>query len=511
MNDSEQNLETPEIQPEPVPDTDSQQPAAAPPEAAPEETAQPADSQPVPVEPVSTPVSEPVASGQPATQYVHSETPEPVQKTHPKRTRLIVGLAAVFLSVTILLTAVTAIVAYNFANRQKTDATTQTTTAMTSPSTQKPSTQKPESQQPTPSPTTAQSGQTQSTTAISGSVTDKYFSIADAATKQSPGKTALTIMQIAKMAKPAVVAISTESRIQNSLGQTGIVDAAGSGFIITANGYIVTNYHVIEGAQTISVALDDGQIFPATVVGSDQRNDIAVLKINGTNLPTVSLGESASLEVGELAVAIGNPLGELSGTVTAGIISALDRQVTIDGMTMTLLQTDAAINSGNSGGALINSFGEVIGINNAKSAGDGIEGLGFAIPIDTAKPAIESLIRFGYIQGRPKIGIGTRDVTKQMAEYYSLPQGVYVSSVEAGSAASIAGIKVGDVIIKADGKEILTTDALNDAKTSHKVGENMSITLVRDGQEMTVQLTLKEDMPTEIKPAAFNPNSGNII
>lgn len=454
------------------------------------------------------------APGQTASQYVHASAPQPApQSTHParpKRTRMIIGLTALFLSVTIILTAVTAIVVYQLANRQNPAATTQApsaTTAMTSPTTGQPGTQP--TTRPT-SPTTQTPAQTQPSQ-TTGLNTDKHFNIADAATKTSGDKKALSIMQIAKQAKPAVVAISTEARISNQFGQTGIVDAAGSGFIITANGYIVTNYHVVEGAQTISVALDDGQIFKATIVGSDPRNDLSVLKIDGNNLPTVTLGKSADLEVGELAVAIGNPLGELSGTVTAGIISALDREVTIEGVTMRLLQTDAAINSGNSGGALINSFGEVIGINNAKNAGDGVEGLGFAIPIDTAKPIIESLIRYGYVQGRPKIGIGTRDITKQMAEYYKMPVGIYVSSVEANSAAAIAGIKVGDVITKADGKETLTTDALNEAKTFHKVGDSMSITLVRDGQEMTVQLVLKEDLPTDIKPASFNGSSAQII
>jgi len=454
------------------------------------------------------------APGQAAPQYVHASAPQPAsqaaQQSRPKRTRMIIGLTALFLSVTIILTAVTAIVVYQLANRQNPAATTtvpSTSATMTNPSSGQPGTQP--TTRPT-SPTTQTPAQTQPTQ-TTGFNTDKHFNIADAATKTSGDKKALSIMQIAKQAKPAVVAISTEARISNQFGQTGIVDAAGSGFIITANGYIVTNYHVVEGAQTISVALDDGQIFKATIVGSDPRNDLSVLKIDGNNLPTVTLGKSADLEVGELAVAIGNPLGELSGTVTAGIISALDREVTIEGVTMRLLQTDAAINSGNSGGALINSFGEVIGINNAKNAGDGVEGLGFAIPVDTAKPIIESLIRYGYVQGRPKIGIGTRDITKQMAEYYKMPVGIYVSSVEANSAAAIAGIKVGDVITKADGKETLTTEALNEAKTFHKVGDSMSITLVRDGQEMTVQLVLKEDLPTDIKPASFNGSSGQIV
>ncbi|NLC84187.1 MAG: PDZ domain-containing protein, partial [Ruminococcaceae bacterium] len=312
----------------------------------------------------------------------------------------------------------------------------------------------------------------------------------------------LSIMEIARRNKPAVVAISTDARIQNPFGQPQLVEAAGSGFIITADGYVVTNYHVIQNSQTISVTLEDGRIMPAVITGSDPRNDIAVLKINGSGFPTVILGDSSDLETGELAVAIGNALGELSGTVTAGIISALDRQITIDNQSLVLLQTDAAINSGNSGGALINSFGEVIGINTAKNAGDGVEGLGFAIPINTAKPIIESLIQNGYVAGRPKLGIGTRDVSEQEAAYYNMRAGIYVRMVESGSSADRAGIAVGDIIIKADGKDTLTTEALNAAKESHKVGDTMQITLIRNGNEMTVSVVLQEDRPETMQRTA---------
>lgn len=443
-------------------------------------------------------------------RYIHSSAPEEATVAKKKRTRLIIGLSALFLSVTILLTALTAAVVYQVANRNKNPGTPSTTTAVTTPSGNQQGKPNPTTA-PTTSPTTGASNLTQPTTSASNDATDKHFNIADAATKQVAGKKSLSIMQIASMAKPAVVAISTETQITNPFGQTGIVPAAGSGFIITANGYVVTNFHVIEGAQSITVALDDGQIFKAVVVGSDRRNDLAVLKIDGANLPTVVLGDSKDLEVGELAVAIGNPLGELSGTVTAGIISALDREVTIDGMTMNLLQTDAAINSGNSGGALINSFGEVVGINNAKNAGAGIEGLGFAIPIDMAKPIIESLIRHGYVSGRPKIGIGTRDISEQMAQFYKVPEGIYVTVVEPGSAAAIADIRVGDVIIKADGQEAMTTDALNDLKSKHKVGDKMTITFIREGQEYTVDLTLQEDLPEDIRPASYQGRSNNLI
>ena len=198
----------------------------------------------------------------------------------------------------------------------------------------------------------------------------------------------------------AVVAINTTISAADVFGRTSDYPAAGSGFIITDDGYVVTNNHVIE-CQTITIVMENGNIYSAVLLGGD-RTDLAVLKIDDKNLPTVTLGDSSELQVGELAVAIGNPLGELSGTVTAGIISALNRTITLDNQQMNLLQTDAAINPGNSGGALFNSFGEVIGINTAKNIQTGIEGLGFAIPINDAKPVVESLINFGYVRGRTK-------------------------------------------------------------------------------------------------------------
>lgn len=327
--------------------------------------------------------------------------------------------------------------------------------------------------------------------------TDKFYSIAEAAARQDPNKQTLSVVEIAARAKPAVVAVNTELSITNPFGQTSAAAAAGSGFIISTDGYIVTNAHVIDGASKISVVLDSGATYQATLVGADSQDDLAVLKIDGKNLPTVSLGDSASLQVGELAVAIGNPLGELSGTVTVGIISALDRAVTIDNQSLTLLQTDAAINAGNSGGALLNSFGEVIGINTAKNAGTGIEGLGFAIPIDHAKPIIEGLIKDGYITGRPRIGIYTQDVTAVIAQQNQLHEGIYVAQVSAGGAAEKAGIQAGDVIVAANGRETLTTEALNTLKASLKPGDILELTLYRQSQKMTVKVILEEDIPTD--------------
>lgn len=320
----------------------------------------------------------------------------------------------------------------------------------------------------------------------------KSFSLESSAARTDTARTALSITEIVAKGKPAVVAIDTEMTVATPFGRNSVVPSAGSGFILTADGYIVTNHHVINGAQNIQVTLDNGDTYPAKLVGSDPVNDVAVLKIDGKDLPTVALGKSSDLEVGELAVAIGNPLGELSGTVTAGIISALDRTITVDGQEMTLLQTDAAINAGNSGGALFNSFGEVIGINTAKNSGSGIEGLGFAIPIDHAEPIITQLIEKGSVPQPPRIGIYTQDVSADMAKQYDLPEGVYVVQVSQGSPAEAAGIQRGDVIIAINGKETLTTAAVNAVKNTLQAGDTMTLTLVRDGKKIEVPVVLAE-------------------
>ncbi|NCC75738.1 MAG: trypsin-like serine protease [Clostridia bacterium] len=322
--------------------------------------------------------------------------------------------------------------------------------------------------------------------------TGKSFSLESSAARTDTDREAMSITKIVAQGKPAVVAIDTETTVATPFGRNSIIPSAGSGFIISADGYVVTNHHVISGAQSIQVTLDHGDAYKASLVGSDPVNDIAVLKIDGKDLPTVQLGDSSDLEVGELAVAIGNPLGELSGTVTAGIISALDRTITVDGQDMTLLQTDAAINAGNSGGALFNSFGEVIGINTAKNSGSGIEGLGFAIPIDHAEPIIEQLIEKGSVPEAPRIGIYTQDVTAEQAQQYDLPEGVYVVQVGEGSPAAVAGIQRGDVIVAINGQETLTTAAINAVKNTLQAGDTMTLTIIRDGKKMDVPVVLAE-------------------
>ena len=418
-----------------------------------------------------------------------SDSPAP-GKPPQKRNRLATGgLIAIFVAVVLLFSALTGGLVYNVMNgRNGPTATTSETTAGTTIS-----------------------AETSATTASTdpGSVNNKHFSLADAATRKD-GK-ALSIIEIAAQGKPAVVAINTQVSMQDMFGQPSNYAAAGSGFIISKDGYIVTNNHVIADATTITVVLDDGRIFDAKLVGTDTRNDIAVIKVSAADLPTVILGNSDDLEVGELAVAIGNPLGELSGTVTAGIISALDREITVDGQTMRLLQTDAAINAGNSGGALFNSFGDVIAINTAKTSSTGVEGLGFAIPINRAKPIIESLINYGYVRGRTKIGITTRDISAQMAEYYNMTEGIYIYDIEPSSAAAKAGLKKEDVIIAANGEKVLTTSALSDFKDTLSPGDTVKLTIVRNGTQMEIDVVLQEDIPSDASPASSVTAKGGII
>lgn len=438
----------------------------------------------------------------PQTTYTQPAYPQPEYpgasepNGKPPRSNLsrALGLTALILSVALLFSALAGgLVFMMMKNRLPTETTAQTTA--------------PSITQPVETAAPTETG----TQAPTSGLNNKNFSLEDAASRKDANKKTLSIVEIAAEGKPAVVAINTTGTVQDVFGQSGNYEAAGSGFIITRDGYVVTNNHVIEGADTITVVLDSGDIYKARLVGRDPRNDIAVIKIDGTNFPSVYLGESNDLQVGELAVAIGNPLGELSGTVTAGIISALDRLVTLEGQTLHLLQTDAAINAGNSGGALFNSFGEVIGINTAKNTSTGVEGLGFAIPIDVAKPIIESLIKYTYVKGRPKIGITTRDITAQMADYYNLTEGIYILQVESDSAAAKAGLKREDIIIAVNGKPVTTTAALTDLKDTLKPGDIMTMTIVRDKKELTITVILDEDIPSDATPASAGNSPGYVI
>jgi len=282
--------------------------------------------------------------------------------------------------------------------------------------------------------------------------------------------------------------------------------ATGTGVIIADNGYVVTNAHVIYDseygggeAKEISVLLSDEKSYDAELIGYDTDCDLAVLKIDAKGLTAAEFGDSDKLKLGESVVAIGNPLGfELMDTVTSGIVSGLNRNITINDKAMNLLQTDAAINSGNSGGPLINKYGQVIGINSSKMSSSyssnsaSIEGIGFAIPSNDVSRIVDDIMQFGYVTGKPQLGISCQDVTETIANMYNLPVGVYVTAVTEGSAAEKAGLRPGDVIIKVDGEDVATSEELTAKKNEHEAGDTIKITYVRSGKTEHVKVTLDE-------------------
>lgn len=301
----------------------------------------------------------------------------------------------------------------------------------------------------------------------------------------------MTIAQIVDANEDSVVEITTKIQVMSMFGSTES-EAAGSGVIVREDGYIATNFHVIEGSNSVSVRLHDGSEYPAQVVGYDQQNDIAILKIDGKDFDAAEFGTSSNLAVGDLAVAIGNPLGQLGGTATSGIISSLDRQLEIDNRTLTLLQTDSAINPGNSGGGLFDANGKLIGIVVAKSSGTGIEGLGFAIPIDTAKPIIDDIIENGKITTKPAAGIVIAEISEdQLAMYGVDAAGVYISEVN-GENAKQGGLEPGDRIVKFDGEDVKSSSALIRAIQKHKVGDNVEFVVERDGMQLSVRFDLED-------------------
>ena len=258
------------------------------------------------------------------------------------------------------------------------------------------------------------------------------------------------------------------------------------------NSSSTSSYYSLGEATKVSVYLyNDETEYEAIIVGTDEETDLAVIKIEKTGLQAAELGDSDSVTVGEFAMAVGNPLG-MQSSVTAGMIGAVNREITgSDGKKYKLIQTDAAINSGNSGGALVNSKGQVIGINTLKIASTGVEGMGFAIPINSAKPIYEQLITYNKVK-RPYIGITGRDLSKELAEKNNLPEGVYVVGVEEFSAAEKAGIQPGDVIIRVNGEEVKTMNKLNEIKNEHQIGETITVTINRNGKEKDVKITLQE-------------------
>ena len=310
--------------------------------------------------------------------------------------------------------------------------------------------------------------------------------------------TELSVTQIAEMTQNSVVEIVTETTQQGRMFGQSVSTGAGSGVIVTTDGYIITNNHVVSGTSKITVRLKDERSFTATLVGTDSKTDIAILKIDADNLKAAMLGDSSALKVGETAVAVGNPLGQLGGTVTNGIISALDREIEVEGEKMTLLQTNAAINPGNSGGGLFNGQGALIGIVNAKSSGSDVEGLGFAIPINSVKPVMEDIMNVGYVTGRVELGVSVVDITDpQTAMMYGVSRlGVYVLKVTEGSAAQSAGFAVGDLIVSVNGQAVSNYSEFNVELQKNTVGAKIEVVVQRDNESKTLTPVL-----TEYKPA----------
>ena len=362
--------------------------------------------------------------------------------------------------------------------------------------------------------------------------TDKHFSVIEAASNED----SLTIPEIAKKCGTSVVAIETETKVVyntydnnyytpfggmfgygygygygNRGGRGGTQEytqtAAGSGVIISEDGYVLTNNHVISGADKITVYVNSGdgseeQSYEATLVGSSESNDIAVLKIDATGLNAAAFGDSDQIEVGELAVAIGNPMGQVHGSVTAGIISAVEQELTIDDVTINAIQTDAAINPGNSGGALFDSYGNVIGIVYAKSSSVSIEGIGYAIPVNNIKDLVAQMINDpDSVKDQTKgsqimLGITIRDITEDMSKQYSMPVGVYITEVSSMSAAERAGLQKGDIITEFAGETVTSADDLNAIKAKQTSGDTVSVKIDRNGKEMTLDLVIPQ--PTEV-------------
>lgn len=312
-------------------------------------------------------------------------------------------------------------------------------------------------------------------------------------TANTAGSTATTADVVTAVAD-SVVEISTETVQTNNFLQQYVSEGAGSGVIIDSNGYILTNNHVIQGASKIQVRTRNGNTYEAKLVGTDAESDLAVIKIEETGLKSAVFSDSSKLVVGETAIAVGNPLGELGGTVTQGIISALDREITIEGQTMNLLQIDAAINPGNSGGGLFNSSGELIGIVNAKTSASGIEGLGFAIPSNTAQKIAADLIENGYVSGKVKLGVTMIEINDKVtaAQYNVSDYGVYIAQVNANSDAYYGGLKSGDRVVSINGEKIETSSQIKDIIENSSVGDKLSFVVKRGTKEVNLEITLTE-------------------
>lgn len=328
---------------------------------------------------------------------------------------------------------------------------------------------------------------------------------------------AMTLSQLYQENVDSVVAITSTVQTTSFYG-TSTGTSSGSGFILTEDGYVVTNYHVVEGGTDISVVLHDGDEYPAEVIGYDATNDLAVLKVDADGLSAAAIGSSAALNIGDMVVAIGNPLGTLTATQTVGYVSGINREVTTDNTIISMIQTDAAINPGNSGGPLFNMNGEVIGITTAKysgttNSGASIEGIGFAIPIDDVMGMISDLIDYGYVTGA-YLGVTVKNTDAESASMFGLPTGAYVVSVEKGGSADRAGIHVKDIIIDLGGTKVSNITDLTRALRNYKAGDTTTVTVVRSGSQMTLEITLDEkphetSVPTAPEGSAEMPSEGD--
>lgn len=349
-----------------------------------------------------------------------------------------------------------------------------------------------QSEMTTVEPDNTKQTQTNAATTKSDPTTDP-----EAAVSTSNNEKNLSMTEAAAKTVDSVVEILTEQTVSGSFMQQYVVKGGGSGVIITEDGYIVTNHHVIEDATEIQVTLRNGTSYKATLVGSDSIADLAVIKIDAKGLSFATFGDSDALLVAESVFAIGNPLGRLGGTVTQGIVSALARTITIENQEMTLLQTTAAINPGNSGGGLFNLAGECIGIVNAKSSGSGIEGLAFAIPSNTAIPVIEDLMKYGYVKNRVKLGVTFVEVSDSytMRRYGVSELGVYIGNMGEGSDAANAGMKVGDRFVSVNGTKIESYNRIKNLLNNFRAGQTVTFVMSRDGKEITIELTFSEYIP----------------
>lgn len=340
--------------------------------------------------------------------------------------------------------------------------------------------------------------------------------VAEITTVKVDGAKQLTMPEVYAANVNSVVSINS-AKSTNYFGQTVENAASGSGFVITEDGYIVTNYHVIDGASSVKVTLYNGDTYDASIIGGEEDYDVAVIKIDVNGLTPVVLGNSSKIAIGETIAAIGNPLGELTFSMSQGIVSCVDRAINVDGTPFNMIQVDCSINPGNSGGPLVNTYGEVVGIVSAKYSSYSsttVEGIGFAIPINDVSAIIEDIMTNGYVTNKPYIGITPGTMTQQMAQQYrySVSEGVFVYSVEEGSAAAAAGLKMGDVILKLDDKEIKNTADLTAAKKGYSAGDTVTLSIYREGETMEIQLTFgvtPEETLTEETPQDNAQNGNN--